>query len=66
MDTIMRATIRALVKHAYEQGWSDACGDHLAQQQNADVPIGQGKAPGVDDVLLTLDPHDLLGLRGAS
>lgn len=55
--------IRALVQNAYENGWRDACSDHMAQIKNASYPIGEGKADDVDDVLSALDPNDLLDLR---
>ena len=58
-----RKTARRLVQAAYEQGWSDACRDHLEQRANPEHPIGDRKHRGVDTLLATLDEHDILGLR---
>ena len=58
-----RKIARALVNAAYEQGWRDACDDQMEQQANPKYPIGRGKHAGVDSLLVTLDPYDLLGLR---
>ena len=54
---------RRLVMAAYEQGWRDACDDHLAQKSHANYPIGEGKRRDVASLLDGLDPLDLLGLR---
>lgn len=55
--------IRRLVMLAYDQGWRDACNDHLKQGRDPDYPIGRGGRGSVEAVLMELDPRDVLGLR---
>lgn len=58
--------VRALVWAAYEQGWRNACDDQLQQDCDPKYPIGHGHRSTVDEVLVDLDPNNLIGLRGVS
>lgn len=64
-----KAQVRRLTLLAYEQGWRDACDDHLQQNGTRDQagdpshPIGTRHRRDVDTLLGFLDPHNLLGLR---
>lgn len=67
--SVVEQMIRRLVLLAYEQGWRDACDDHLQQrgtrEQAADEthPIGARHKAAVDDVLAVVDPTNLFDLR---
>ena len=58
-----KTTIRALTRAAYEQGWRDACDDFMQQASDPQHPIGRRKKGDYADVLVVLDPKNLLGLR---
>lgn len=64
MARITQAVVRRLVAFAYEDGWRDACDDHMQQRKDPEHPIGAGRRREVDDILARLDHHDVLGLRG--
>ena len=58
-----KETVRRIVTAAYEAGWADACDDHNLQASDASHAIGTSRVRNVDDLLIELDPFDLLGVR---
>lgn len=66
MSAIDREIVRRLVATAYDRGWGDACNDHVQQRSDSSHPIGASRARGADEILASLDPIDITGLRGGA